>query len=158
MSSVSLDVSGIDWEKWMDLYLEFKALTDCGFSVLVDGNSTNGNYRTPGDGSKDYLTSVRFMAGGFGRIGLMVAPHQEAGYFSALAYQKELALFATTSIYGYGTWKGPADPADSNRVFGKWCQMQTLDLVSSPGTDHSGGGPVCGGAGISPLCGGAERR
>lgn len=134
MSSVSLDVSGIDWEKWMDLYLEFKPLADSYFSVLVDGNSTKGKYRTQRGAESADLTGVRVVAGPFCRIGLMVAPHQEEGYFTALAYLKEPMLFADTSFYGYGEWRGPTDPAAGSLVFGKWCQMQSLDFVKNDGT------------------------
>ena len=118
----------------MDLYLEFKPLADCYFSVFVDGDSTSGKYQTPSGGSTSGLTDIRIKAGVFCRMGLMVAPHQEAGYFSALAYLKELALSLDTSYYNYGSWNGPGDPALASRVYGKWCQMQSLDFSKRDGT------------------------
>ena len=136
MASVSLDVSGIDWEKWMDVFLEIELHATPGtMYVRLDGDDTSGHYRDKDGQPADKLISVfswnknTYSEGRVFRLGLQVSKFPGLEYYTALMYQKDISAFinwynaSTPDVYV------PTSPAEVNYVSGAWCMMQSIDFV-----------------------------
>lgn len=136
MSSVSLDVSGIDWEKWMDVFLEIELHATPGtMYVRLDGDATSGHYQDKDGRSADKLLSVfswnknTYSEGQAFRLGLQVSKFPGLDYYTALMHQKDISAFinwynaSTPDVYY------PTSPAEANHVSGAWCRMQSIDFV-----------------------------
>ena len=134
VASVSLDVSDIDWEKWMDVFLEIEPTVMKQVYLRADDNSTSGNYR-------DYNSNKQAHLGMYGssmgaesdaeplRIALKVGRIQDTAYFYVVACYREPWI----SDYGGNVSMGGTDSLSNHayRTYGKWCTMQTLNLATS---------------------------
>ena len=138
MASVSLDVSGIDWEKWMDVFLEFKPIEMPGVYLRLDGVATNGKYADKNGNNRDTRGVYgSFVTAAYGviplRIALQVGEILGTEFFFAVAYQRDLWVY---DYMGTTNMSGTAWGDSRYKTLGKWCQMQTLNLAPSSGGDQ----------------------
>lgn len=136
MSSVSLDTTGIDWEKWMDVFLEADIVKQSGqVSLRLDGVSTSGSYYYQGGRS----TVMGFLLSSFSeeydltpfRLNLRVVKAKGTEFYDAVAYLREAFI---SSYQGTINVTTSPDASYGGRTSGRWCKMQTLNFAVDGGT------------------------
>lgn len=136
MSSVSLDVSGIDWEKWMDVFLEADIVKqDRQVSLRLDGVSTTGSYYYQGgnSGVMGYFLSSfseEYDTTPF-RLALRVIKAKNTEFYVAAVCLRE-AFYS--SYLGTVNVETSPDASYGGRTKGHWCKMQTLNFAVDGGT------------------------
>lgn len=136
VASVSLDISGIDWEKWMDVFLEADIVKQSGqVSLRLDGVSTSGKYYYQSGNSSVMGYFLSSISEGYDltpfRLALRVIKEKDTEFYVAAVYLREPFY----NSYG-GTVNVITSPdADyGGRTSGRWCKMQSLDFAVSSGT------------------------
>lgn len=136
MSSVSLDVSGIDWEKWMDVFLEADIVKQSGsVSLRLDGVSTTGSYyyQSGNSGVMGYFLSSlseEYDTTPF-RLALRVIKEKDTEFYVAAVYLREPFY---RSYQGTINVETNPDASYGGKTKGRWCKMHSLDLAVSSGT------------------------
>ena len=131
VASVSLDVSGIDWEKWMDVFLEADIVKQSGsVSLRLDGVSTSGKYYYQSGNAGVmgfFLGSVpeNWDTTPF-RLTLRVIKEKNTEFYVAAVCLREPFY---NSVDGVVNVETSPDASYGGRTKGHWCKMQTLNFA-----------------------------
>lgn len=140
VTSVSLDISDVEWDQWMDIFLEFKPIVMRQLYLRLDGVATTGRY-------KDYNSNSQTQLGIYGttasaeydvtpfRIALKAGRIQDTEYFWATACYWEPWVYTYTGTVNMDGTSSLRDHA--YKTYGKWCKMQTLDFTPTSGNSST---------------------
>lgn len=136
MASVSLDTTGIDWGKWMDVFLEADIVKQSGsVSLRLDGVSTTGSYYYQGGNATVmgyFLSSLseEYDTTPF-RLALRVIKEKDTEFYVAAVCLWEPFYHSYQGTINVET---SPDASYGGKTRGRWCKMQSLDLAVSSGT------------------------
>lgn len=136
MASVSLDTTGIDWEKWMDVFLEADIVKQSNpVSLRLDGVSTSGKYYYQSGNASVMGFFLGRITEGWDttpfRLTLRVIKEKNTEFYVAVVYLREPFY---NSIDGVVNVTTSPDADYGGRTRGHWCKMQSLDLAVDDGT------------------------
>lgn len=120
----------------MDVFLEFEPVETSSPHLRLDGVATSGRYVDNNGNNQDSMGSyggsvtAEYRAIPF-RIALQVGKIKGTEFFFVAAYQRDLFVY---DYQGTTNTSGLAWGDARYRTMGKWCQMQTLNLMQSSGT------------------------